>query len=140
MREQKGVKADSKVCPEYLEGWNCHQLGLEAEGENSKFSLGHVFEVCVSAGLPSREEPATAYMSLEFRVETPNGDTHLETSLHKQYMKPRGWVRPPGEWYSQRREKVILLVMKLRHRGLNNSPSGRANVQTQATQCQSPHS
>lgn len=83
-------------------------------------------------------------MSLEFRVDIPTGDRHLEISLHKEHMKPGDWVRPQGEWYRLRREEVILLMMKLRHRGLNNSPSGKASgkasIRAQATQRQSPHS
>ena len=106
---------------------------MKIERGKYKLDWGQVFKACMSVGPPSREESAVGQMSLEFRGEIQTADRHLETSLYKEHVKPRDWVRPLGGRYRQVRDEVTLTMIKLRHRRLNNWPkdtvtfSGRAS-------------
>lgn len=82
----------------------------------------------MSVGPPSREESATGQMSLEFRREMQTADRHLETSLYKEHVKPRGWER-----YRQVRDEVVLTMIKLRHKRLNNSSKDTLTVSGRAS-------
>lgn len=103
------------------------------KGGNYKFGLGQVFKAWMSAGPPSGGESAIGQRSLEFRGETQTAERHLATSLFQEHVKPRDWVRPPGERHRQVRDEVILTMMKLRHRRLNDLPKDTLTVSGRAS-------